>query len=59
MHYEEVTYEGYGPGGVAVMVECLTDNRNRTAGDVRAIVRQARRQPGRRAAWSGTSKTRG
>jgi len=33
--YEEVTYEGYGPGGVAVFVECLTDNRNRTAQDVR------------------------
>jgi YebC/PmpR family DNA-binding regulatory protein len=37
VHYEEVIYEGYGPGGVAVMVECLTDNRNRTAGDVRVI----------------------
>jgi YebC/PmpR family DNA-binding regulatory protein len=34
--YEEVRYEGYGPGGVAVMVEALTDNRNRTAGAVRA-----------------------
>jgi YebC/PmpR family DNA-binding regulatory protein len=34
-NYEEVTYEGYGVGGVAVLVECLTDNRNRTAGDVR------------------------
>ncbi len=33
--YEEVTYEGYGPGGVAVFVECLTDNRNRTAQDIR------------------------
>ncbi len=33
--YEEVVYEGYGPSGVAVIVECLTDNRNRTAGDVR------------------------
>lgn len=33
--YEEIRYEGYGPGGVAVMVECLTDNRNRTAGDLR------------------------
>lgn len=33
--YEEVIYEGYGPGGVAVLVECLTDNRNRTAPDVR------------------------
>jgi YebC/PmpR family DNA-binding regulatory protein len=34
--YEEVVYEGYGPGGVAMIVECLTDNRNRTAGDVRS-----------------------
>lgn len=33
--YEEVIYEGYGPGGVAVMVEVLTDNRNRTAAEVR------------------------
>ena len=35
-HYEDMRYEGYGPGGVAVIVEVLTDNRNRTAGDVRA-----------------------
>jgi len=34
--YEEVRYEGYGPGGVALIVETLTDNRNRTAADVRA-----------------------
>lgn len=34
-NYENVTYEGYGIGGVAVIVECLTDNRNRTASDVR------------------------
>ena len=34
-NYEEVTYEGYGPGGVAVIVEVLTDNRNRTAAEVR------------------------
>ncbi len=34
-NYEEIRYEGYGPGGVAVIVEALTDNRNRTAGDVR------------------------
>ncbi|HEX7081293.1 MAG TPA: YebC/PmpR family DNA-binding transcriptional regulator [Gammaproteobacteria bacterium] len=33
--YEEARYEGYGPGGVAVMVDCLTDNRNRTVADVR------------------------
>jgi YebC/PmpR family DNA-binding regulatory protein len=35
--YDEVRYEGYGPGGVAVIVEALTDNRNRTASDVRAV----------------------
>src|SRR5436305_6950140 len=34
--YDEVRYEGYGPGGVAVIVEALTDNRNRTASEVRA-----------------------
>ena len=34
-NYEEVLYEGYGPGGVAVMVDCLTDNKNRTVGEVR------------------------
>ncbi len=34
-NYEEIRYEGYGPGGVAVMVECMTDNRNRTASEVR------------------------
>ena len=33
--YEEVRYEGYGPGGVAVIVDCMTDNRNRTVADVR------------------------
>ena len=33
--FEEVRYEGYGPGGVAVLVDCLTDNRNRTVADVR------------------------
>ncbi|MGR9099515.1 MAG: YebC/PmpR family DNA-binding transcriptional regulator [Gammaproteobacteria bacterium] len=35
VHYEEVRYEGYGPGGIAVMVDCLTDNRNRTVAEVR------------------------
>jgi len=34
-NYEEIVYEGYGPGGVAVIVEAATDNRNRTAGDIR------------------------
>ena len=35
VNYEEITYEGYGPGGVAVIVKTATDSRNRTAGDVR------------------------
>lgn len=35
--YEDVTYEGYGPGGVAVLVECATDNRNRTVANIRNI----------------------
>jgi YebC/PmpR family DNA-binding regulatory protein len=35
--YEQITYEGYAPGGVAVMVEVLTDNRNRTGSDVRSL----------------------
>ncbi len=37
VNYEEITYEGYAPGGVAILVELLTDNKNRTAGEVRAI----------------------
>lgn len=36
-NYEELTYEGYGPGGVAVMIKALTDSRNRTAGEIRHI----------------------
>jgi YebC/PmpR family DNA-binding regulatory protein len=39
VQYEDVSYEGYGPGGVAVMVLCMTDNRNRTAPEVRSIFR--------------------
>jgi YebC/PmpR family DNA-binding regulatory protein len=35
--YEQITYEGYGPGGIAVLVEVLTDNRNRTGADIRSI----------------------
>jgi YebC/PmpR family DNA-binding regulatory protein len=37
-NYDEIRYEGYGPGGVAIIVEALTDNRNRTAGEVRATL---------------------
>ena len=36
--YEEVTFEGYGPGGVAILIECMTDNRNRTVAEVRHVL---------------------
>ena len=41
VNYEEILYEGYGPGGVAVLVECLTDNRNRTIAEVRQVFNKA------------------
>ena len=44
--YEAIIYEGYGPEGVAIIVEALTDNRNRTAADVRAVFTQAQLEPG-------------
>jgi YebC/PmpR family DNA-binding regulatory protein len=37
VHYEDLTYEGYGPGGVAMLLEVLTDNKNRTVADVRHV----------------------
>jgi len=37
VHYEEITYEGYGPGGVAILVDTVTDNKNRTAAELRHI----------------------
>jgi YebC/PmpR family DNA-binding regulatory protein len=42
-NYEEILYEGYGPGGVAVLVETMTDNKNRTVADVRHYFSQKRR----------------
>src|SRR3954470_14941871 len=36
--YEEITYEGYGPGGVALMIQTLTDNKNRTVGEIRFLL---------------------
>src|SRR3978361_450616 len=38
VNYEEITYEAYGPDGVAILVECLTDNTNRAASDVRVAI---------------------
>ena len=40
-NYDEVRYEGYAPGGVAVIIEALTDNRNRTAGEIRSYFTKA------------------
>src|SRR5262245_34753966 len=37
VHYEEISYEGYGPGGVAILVEVLTDNKNRTVSEMRYV----------------------
>ena len=44
--YEEIRYEGFGPGGVSLIIEALTDNRNRTATNVRTAIIQEWRQPG-------------
>ncbi len=46
INYENITYEGYGPGGVAYLVECLTDNRSRTAPEMRKIFERAGGQMG-------------
>ncbi len=56
--YERVIYEGYGPAGVAVMVECLTDNRNRTVPELRKIFERAGGQLGESncVAWMFTQK---
>ena len=55
--YQTIMYEGYGPNGVAVLIECLTDNRNRAAGDVRLTMTQNQgnmADPGS-ASWNGDS----
>ena len=41
IHYEEVTYEGYGPGGAAIFLEAMTDNKNRTVSEIRAALGKA------------------
>jgi YebC/PmpR family DNA-binding regulatory protein len=41
VNYEELKYEGYGPAGVAVIVECVTDNKNRTASEIRSIFKES------------------
>ncbi|HEY3285241.1 MAG TPA: YebC/PmpR family DNA-binding transcriptional regulator [Armatimonadota bacterium] len=58
VNYEEITYEGYGPGGAAVMVDCLTDNRNRTVPEIRHILGRCGGQLGESGcvAWNFDSK---
>jgi YebC/PmpR family DNA-binding regulatory protein len=51
VQYEMVTYEGFAPHNVAVIVECLTDNRNRTAADIRGIFRKAQLGAAGSVAW--------
>ena len=56
--YEEVTYEGYGPGGAAVIIEALTDNRNRTVGELRHLLTKHNGNLGERnsVAWMFSKK---
>jgi YebC/PmpR family DNA-binding regulatory protein len=56
--YEEVTYEGYGPGGAALLIECLTDNRNRTVGELRHLLSKSNGNLGETnsVAWMFTKK---
>ncbi len=56
--YDEVMYEGYGPGGVAVLIEALTDNKNRTVGELRHMFTQVGRQAGRAEHASPACSTR-
>src|SRR4051812_24867419 len=57
--YEEIVYEGYGPGGVAVLVEAQTDNRNRTAAEVRSIFAKTGGQPAGPGPGAGAVEGRG
>ncbi len=47
VNYEEISFEGYGPGGVAIIVDVLTDNRNRAVSEIRHCFLKERRKPGR------------
>lgn len=56
--YEEITYEGYGPGGVALLVDCLSDNKNRTSSEIRNIFdkKNGRMAGAGSVAWNFTKK---
>ena len=59
VHYEEITYEGYGPGGVALLIQSLTDNKNRTVGEVRFILGKYNGNLAAETASPGCSRARG
>ena len=56
--YEEITFEGYGPGGVAILVEVSTDNRNRTVSEIRHAFSKNGGNMGKPARWRGCSPKR-
>ena len=56
--YEEASYEGYGPGGVAILVETLTDNKNRTVAEIRHLFARYNGNLGERAPWPGCLRAR-
>ena len=56
--FDAIVYEGYGPEGVAIIVEALTDNRNRTAADVRSIFSKQQLGWALPARWPGSSSAR-
>ena len=57
--YEEITYEGYGPGGTAIMIDAVTDNRNRTVADLRAAFSRGGGNLGETGAVAWQFETRG
>ena len=59
VNYEEITYEGYGPGGVAILINVITDNRNRTVADVRSILNKYNGSMGENGSVSWMFKRRG
>jgi YebC/PmpR family DNA-binding regulatory protein len=57
--YEEASYEGYGPGGAAVLVDCLTDNKNRSVADIKHLFERTAAIWASRDAWPGFSSSGG
>ena len=58
VNYEEITYEGYGPGGVALLIQSMTDNRNRTVAEIRHIFSKNGGNLGESGLWVGCLRRR-